>query len=185
MWCFSIPISGGRELPLPRGAAQGAPSLHRSVPVTAAAPGQGRGTGTVPWQPRCRQAVCDRHGSQVTLAGPVGAAGVPGDSPALPCPEQDPVPGAALGRDRPGLGLLQLGPPALPLAGWALQEQSLPLQQPRLCPAVSSWPGWEHTLQDTVPGSGRCHRSSLTPDPCLSLKGLVCTHQGTRRTSMN
>lgn len=81
LWCFSIPISGGCELPLPHGAAQGAPSLHRSILVTKAAlrtcpalpqavrPGQVPGPGPQPCTADMPVCDCiDGHRSQVILA---------------------------------------------------------------------------------------------------------------------
>lgn len=80
MWCFSIPVPGGCELPLPRGAAQGAPSSHRSVLVTTAAlrtcpalpqasdQDRSQSPGPAPQPCTAGTPVCGGHRSQVTLA---------------------------------------------------------------------------------------------------------------------
>lgn len=192
MWCFSIPISGGCELPLPHvqhreHQARTGVSWSLQQPRDRALLGPGQWDQDSPRQPCCTRPVCDRHGSQVTVAG----TALPRAGPsAWRCLLQGQAP------LEPGPGqLLQLRPPELSLTqGWGpghCRSSRCPLQQPglspgsRLFPAVFSRPGLGTHTTGHCPGPGRCHRSCLTPNPCLSLKGLVCTHQGTRRTSMN
>lgn len=92
----SVSPSQEAELPLPRGAAQGAPRWHRSVLLTQRALRKGLPCPRQPDQdrpsPQALVPACDGHSSQVTLAGLSSALGRGQPSPAA---------GPAFGRHRP------------------------------------------------------------------------------------
>lgn len=185
MWCFSIPISGGCELPLPHvqhreHQARTGASWSLQQPRDRALLGPGQWDQDGPRQPCCTRPVCDRHGSQVTVAG----TALPRAGPsAWRCLLQGQAP------LEPGPGqLLQLrAPRALPDAGlgaWALQEQSLPPPaawalpwlQALPCCLLLAWPGNTHyrTLPRTWQVPQELFDPKSLPEPeraCLHTPG--------------